>query len=236
MDRDDKSSGAGGLIAVALLALGVFFVARAPLDSSRPVPAPLPMQWDEPAQDVDARLWQDPFEAIAKARDAARKAGIKDADDRRLRHPPLFGAEPSRPGDPGGSREAIVLAVMVPGGPYSEQSESRRRIRYAVLAGLGARGFYPSDGKHIGWFYAAPPQGEAQASDLVAFEAFKSAGGPRGQDGGRGGTRVMVLWLDSAAYAQQPLARLALLATRVTPSDSQDASPAMRWRVLGPSS
>lgn len=236
MDRDDKSSGAGGLIAVALLALGVFFVARAPLDSSRPVPAPLPMQWDEPAQDVDARLWQDPFEAIAKARDAARKAGVKEADDGRLRHPPLFGAEPPRPGDPGGSREAIVLAVMVPGGPYSEQSESRRRIRYAVLAGLGARGFIPSDGEHIGWFYAAPPQGEAQASDLVAFEAFKSAGGPRGQDGGRGGTRVMVLWLDSAAYAQQPLARLALLASSVTPSDSQDAAPAMRWRVLGPSS
>jgi hypothetical protein len=45
-----------------------------------------------------------------------------------------------------------VLGITVPGAPYPEDVERRRRTRYAVLAGLKQSGFAPEDRRHIHYF------------------------------------------------------------------------------------
>ena len=42
-----------------------------------------------------------------------------------------------------------VLAVMVPGGPYSEDKERRLRARYAVIAALTDLAYTPQDPEHV---------------------------------------------------------------------------------------
>ncbi|UJP01969.1 MAG: hypothetical protein LZF85_09245 [Nitrosomonas sp.] len=43
-----------------------------------------------------------------------------------------------------------ILAVMVPGGAYAEDRETRLRSRYAITAALLAQGYAPEDADHIG--------------------------------------------------------------------------------------
>ena len=45
-----------------------------------------------------------------------------------------------------------MLGVTVPGLPYQEDAERRRRTRYVVLAGLERAGFVPKDARHIDYF------------------------------------------------------------------------------------
>ena len=46
----------------------------------------------------------------------------------------------------------LVLGVMMSDAPYAEDSEHRRRTRYAVLAGLERKGFAPKDARHLTYF------------------------------------------------------------------------------------
>lgn len=48
-----------------------------------------------------------------------------------------------------------ILAVMVPGGPYAEDRETRLRSRYAITAALLAQGYAPEDADHIGFVHFA---------------------------------------------------------------------------------
>ncbi len=50
------------------------------------------------------------------------------------------------------SKNIMVLQVMLSGGPYVEDAETRRRSRYAVLSALGVAGYVPWDAEHIGYF------------------------------------------------------------------------------------
>ena len=89
MEKDSKSGLGGlsgnGLIAVMLLVAGVLFVREAPLETTRlPANEPRFVQLFS-LQDIDARLWQDPFGAVARSRAEARKNDAKkaQADDAR---------------------------------------------------------------------------------------------------------------------------------------------------------
>src|SRR6202040_521739 len=57
--------------------------------------------------------------------------------------------------------KTLVLGITVPGAPYPEDVERRRRTRYAVLAGLERAGFAPKDRRHIGYFVWPPPPAAA---------------------------------------------------------------------------
>jgi hypothetical protein len=127
--------------------MGVYyFHHEAPLVDLRPA-AEAPIEERTAPQTVDARLWQDPFAAIQKS---LEKSGNQDpvqkclgalSDDSRCKSP--LDAE---------DKETLVLAVTVPGTPYQEDAERRRRTRYAVLAGLERAGFVPKDARHIDYF------------------------------------------------------------------------------------
>jgi hypothetical protein len=147
-----------GFLVAFVLTLGAVLV-QAPLRPDRPpeVRAGLPALG---AQDVDARLWQDPFGAV----DAARKpAETQPAETERSnaatgRHdiPWLARQIGNRPacGNPNGEDTSPcveVLAILVDGGPSVGAAERRRRDRYAALSGLMLQGFFPDDPEHIGY-------------------------------------------------------------------------------------
>ena len=234
MDKDDKAvSGlsGSGLILLALLAGGAIFVSRAPLESGRPDLKPTAMEQREAVQDIGARLWQDPFDAVAKAREPALKSQAalqqdkeRHAEDRLANaiDQQLGGAE---------SGGVVVAAVMLSSGPYAEAVESRLRTRYAVLAGLKARGFVPDDSEHLGYYY---PQQDAGAQrwlpQVVPFEFFVPDMAMRKPP--CKGCRLMVVWLEGSVFAEQPLQKLAALARGLSlrPANARQ----LRWRVLGP--
>jgi hypothetical protein len=243
MDKDERSSGGlpgGGLIVVTLLAAGALFVSHAPLETSRPTQTEPYLDRTEAAQDVDARLWQDPFGAVASAREKVSKQGGAAQDPKRHGEQ-QFADELRRQADAGGDRGVVVLAVMLYGGPYTEQAESRRRTRQAVLSGLSASGFVPVDNQHLGYFYTHGGEGLKHGlPETVPFESFQAVDGAGTAAGAREpckGCRLVVVWLDSTAFYAEPLRKLSVLAQRAAPQQrSPDGPGAVRWRVLGPPS
>ncbi|HQR20477.1 MAG TPA: hypothetical protein PLE54_11750 [Burkholderiaceae bacterium] len=237
MDKDDRSSGGfpgGGLIMIALLAVGAFVITKPMLESSRPAISEPRLERREAAQDVDARLWQDPFGAVAKARERPQKSpdGKKDEE---IHSEQRFADELQRQARLSGDSGVFVVAVMLFGGPYTEQVESRRRMRYAVLAGLQARGYVPGDNEHLGYFYPYGGLGPKYGlPETVPFESFERE--PSSSSERCNGCRLVVLWLDSSPFNDRPLRTLAELAARVEPSGTTAAgtAPRVRWRVLGP--
>jgi len=237
MDNGEKSSGGvpgGGLIVVALLALGALFVSQAPLQSNRPMQGEAFLAHEESPQDVDARLWQDPFGVVAKAREQLLKTPEGKAKDEAHGKQALFDAVSAPPAQGG----HVVLAVMLFGGPHAEQVESRRRMRYAVLAALSTHRFVPIDNAHLG--YLLPAQGAAAMKGLpevIPFERFTAEATDSARDRGCSPCGLTVLWLDGAAFQANPLAKLGYLAEQLKPpppSDGSAKAPKPHWRVLGP--
>ncbi|QBR72208.1 hypothetical protein CU048_14050 [Beijerinckiaceae bacterium] len=99
------------------------------------------------AQTIDARLWQDPFAAVARI---IEKLGKSERGQQCLNSSDKTCNSPL---DSENGEETLVIGVTVSGAPYSEDAEQRRRTRYAVLAGLERAGFVPSDARHIGYFW-----------------------------------------------------------------------------------
>ena len=127
--------------------------------------------------EVEARLWEDPFaatrrfeadrmarcdkaagslklrgpagEAGAKAASAASGADCDDLALQRRRAPEHLIAALDRDGNHD-LTDTLVVAVMLPGNAFVGAEESRRRTRYAILAGLQAQGLAPDDSEHFG--------------------------------------------------------------------------------------
>ena len=237
MDRQERASNgltAGGLVIVALLAGGAMFVSRPPLESSRPDLKPTQLERREVAQDIDSRLWQDPFDAVAKARESVLKSPEALKVDRQRHHESRLADEIARQRIDAGRGGVVVMAVMLSGGPYADGVESRLRTRYAVLAGLKARSFVPVDNEHLGYYYPKDGEGARYGlPEIVPYEFFDTEPDARDRCGG---CRLLVVWLDSSAFHERPLQKLVALAQGLTlpgPQRPTDAA-ATRWRVLGP--
>jgi hypothetical protein len=252
MADDKSSSGAwsGGIVVAGVAALSALYVALQPppLVSNRPQQAEYPGHEIVAGQDIDARLWQDPFDAVAR--------DIETGGDRI-----------PRPGNEHlltGNRDGLAIAVTLPGAPFPEIAETRRRLRYAVLAAMHFRGFMPEDEKHIGYFNSDDPPfitsvltannnrrltirglyastrrengksrigstGEATHAfappplpKTIPFEQFEATE--------KSGPHVLLLWLDQdfLTSARQPIASLARLHSALAKYGYH------RFAVLGP--
>jgi hypothetical protein len=139
---DDKQSGNWGssFIVVAFAAVSALYVAwqRPPLISTRPTDPQYHAYKVNAPQDVDARLWQDPFNAVTRDLQQRDAAGPPNDDHLITEFAP--------------DANTLALGVTFPGGPYPEAAETRRRLRYAVLAALHTEGYARVDEKHIGYF------------------------------------------------------------------------------------
>jgi len=130
-------------------------------------------------EDVQARLWQDPFGAASRQIDTQKKkigeleislqAPISGANPTSalMLQTAMVNGKPSTDSDRHALKKLVenikkeaaedeqnkitVLAAMVSAGPYAKQTETRLRTRYAILSALGAEKYYPKDAEHIGY-------------------------------------------------------------------------------------
>src|SRR5687768_6259091 len=156
------------------------------LTSSRPPPGtPLPTPETHGYFDVDARLWQDPLAAAFERREAVLRAAAARVMQSPARQKPSNHSRPidghsvaalkheissavARAGEltrvnrikvpSAAAAPVLILPVMIKGGPYPENAESRLRSRQAILSGLTVGGFVPRDGEHLAYFEVAWPE------------------------------------------------------------------------------
>jgi hypothetical protein len=197
-----------GFIWLLVMAAGtLFFSQDLPLQDSRPTSVEPQILDNTGSREVDARLWQDPLAAVRKLladkgksrRGGAEQGGARSSaarqtncDDATANLPHSCSPIMATDGD------VLVIGVTVPGAPYGEDAESRRRYRYAVLSALDLRKYVPKDGEHIGYFT------HAYSPKIVPFEWFLPA------EPAPERPKILVLWIDENALAadNQPLQNL----------------------------
>jgi len=226
MSQEDKGSGSNlpvaSIVALLLFASGLW-VKHEPLQTDRPG-VELKQQKDESVhQDVEARLWQDPLEAVKRAEAEAQKAAsagkVPPPDKRKWLDPTQFKDWVGK-----GKGQRLVLPVLVFGGPYAEDAEQRRRTRYAVLSGLREAGFEPDNSRNIGYIRYGKKE------MLIPFEKWTRRGSPKTL-----WDEVYVLWVAEEGLGTKPVARLTELLNGIIPT-TKNAGKAVAIRVLGPGS
>jgi hypothetical protein len=232
-----------GIVTVLMLIAGAIWVSL-PLEGRRPF-APVGGMPLTGLQDVDARLWQDPFAAVAKARKQDEAQAEKALQKRALQ----VAAGANAPADTRTQTDELhsegflrrlvryhadsggvaVLGVMMLGHSYVGAEEYRRRTRYAVLSALMDAAYMPDDPEHIGYVTTDSARGRGYPR-VVPYEWFSGGGDP-----------LLVVWLDESALMQQrslanpsvyddPMRRLAdLLKGLVGRKDN------VRLDIIGPS-
>jgi hypothetical protein len=223
------------LIALMLFAGGLL-VQHQPLQSVRPVSQARVLTVPHYGQDVEARLWQDPLEAVQQAdrQEAGSGKGTPEERSAICGHPL---AECHTPkwlrtelqteirDDPG---RTLVLPVMIFGGPYAEDSEDRSRTRYAVLSYLIDSGYQPVYSRGIG--YVRIGNAEAQARGLprlIPFERWESIAGTAPA---HGYAHVLVLWLTEESFVPGATKNLQYLFKHVLPDEG------IAMKIIGPNS
>jgi hypothetical protein len=108
-----------------------------PLISTRPIEPDYDINQNKIGQAIDARLWEDPFAAVERDREGNDKLPVHDA----LHSIDIFKSFVN-----GGSRrDTLLVGVTLPGAPYPEDAETRRRLRYAVLAAVHTEKYVPEE-------------------------------------------------------------------------------------------
>jgi len=224
-----------GWLAIVLAMVGVLVWKQAPLDPRRSPEAPVPEARMQALQDVNARLWEDPFGAVMRVRRVPPTGMPPDAGGiRSLESVCGQLLAESR----GGEFHLQVLAAMVSNAPYSDGEERRRRTRYAVQSALSVGHFVPENPDHLGYF-------NWRGLTDIPFEMF------RRKNTGRDRFLVLVLWLEDEAVTwtdgdrsgtqageRQPVRQLALLRdavrTHCVRDGDRNGGERFGFAVLGP--
>jgi hypothetical protein len=252
----DKSSNPLGLapstwITLAIAVMGIFALKQIPFQDARPTDRWVPTYSHTASedQDVEARLWQDPFAAVETARkvdDAQRQKNpdgtplsdvsmtstcsallaAKKPDSTPVRdlHSARHLCESFARKSIGSLARVLVLGAIVSGAPYAADIENRRRMRYAVLAGLYRSGYMPVNNQHVGYVRLAEFYGDpTRANDLAPFEWFDGNQSP----GKSRPEHVLLLWLDQDGFRVNPIRQFTKIVDGIMPS----SVPAL---ILGP--
>ena len=132
---ETSSFNLNGVLAVLTLAGGLWLVSHK-LTSSRPV---VPAGGTQPfigEQTLEARLWEDPFKADENGGGGTNWGLHLLVEQIRERNET--------------PEKVLLLPVMVAGGNYGEDQESRIRSRNAVVSALAQSGYAPEDAEHLG--------------------------------------------------------------------------------------
>jgi hypothetical protein len=231
---------------LTLLVGGVALESQVSLQGSRPVLSSKIYQYHIGVEDIDARLWQDPFQAIYKyemgraqqRKDLGLAPDIDQRDQVSKSHKKKFKEELKQQQDSG---SLTLLGVLVPGGPYFVDAENRRRTRYAVLSGLASSNFHPENSEYIGylnggdWDYFKQSGNPETYHDPVPltlpFEWFTQ------KEKNKKSEKVLVLWLEADHFShehngkQEPLQGLRELYEEFFPEKNKKQVP---FKLIGP--
>ena len=219
---------------IALAALGVVIYYKVPLKGLRPV-----IEWREPSEQVQARLWQDPFTAVLDYVHSQPKGTTRPEPD----ICPLFSNQSLQIQEAvkksalpqniatlleKGKEKVIVLGIMVFGSRYAEETESRIRQRVAVLAALGRLGYVPEDAEHLSFlqFYTSNRSQlkEIGLINLLPYEWLEKKPDQSSQ-------KILLLWLNDDSFQLQPLTKLNCLRNYLQSADPNIKLP---FKIIGP--
>jgi hypothetical protein len=242
MAQDDRSGGSIPIVPILALLLfaGGLLVQHQALQSDRPVAQTHALTVPHYGQDVEARLWQDPLEAVQAAdreQGGSSGKGVKEGDDlpcgnaaapdchstvwlnKELEHP-----QGSKPGE-----TILVLPVMIFGGPYAEDAEDRRRNRYAVLSNLIDSGYQPVYSRGLGFARFGNAENQRQGLPrLIPFERWDRIEGTKPASGY---DHVFVLWLAEESFSPGAPENFRTLFKTLLPPDK-----AITVKIIGPGS
>lgn len=235
----DSSGGSfsfAGLAALVLVAVGII-VQQLPLEPTRPTPSHVLRESYPSLQRIPARLWEDPFEAVAADRNAARSAQSGSAGPARHVNAADLAMRIKDRTVQAGATCISILPVTLPGGSFSEYAEVRRRTRYAVVSALLRSGYVAEDEDHIGVLQLRRWEDPETTGlpNTVPFESYvrddtRSEGKfDTGQCTDR--RRALVLWLDEDSFAAAPIAKLNQVLRRLNESGKEID----RVKLIGPS-
>jgi len=252
----------GGVAIFFAIIIGYFVINPSALDGFRPGGQSSQIEQVHGIEDVQARLWQDPF-AAAAAHQLAKHHTDKGvlfsgkviipphSQEKRTPLEVTLQAAPApslrspqrrhslhallnqiKTQSKESKQNVDILAVMVSAGPYPEERETRLRRRYAVIAGLAASGYQPQEPTHIGYI------------DNLADSACR-----QGHVGEGKMPKIipfewfkndhdkysLLLWLDESAFSYSPLCKLDFLIEKLSPGfDQQPKAPRSRISIIGP--
>ncbi len=227
MGNDNRSMLPFSGLAIFLAAMGISFFVQAPYKSFRPTETKV----YDPLQKVPARLWQDPFRAVidhTKAPETSHSVTVSGQCTLCAGRTQTQLVEPlvvnQFKGAINARRHITILGIMVSGGPYSEDTEQRIRLRYAALSALGRRGFLPKDPDHIDYMKITTDHRitfvRPLLTNITPFEWFIHS---------RNDEAVLLLWLNDDFLKEDPFTRLSRLNECLRGDDDR-----VHFRIIGP--
>lgn len=258
MDNNKDSGGGlsfwlpGGAVLISLV-ISTFALHREPFVNPRPASPPSVI-----AGPVDARLWQDPFDALARYRELHKDTNKTKAPSDAGENRDAAAADPCQPSftqlagapaeDPARATAAElspeVLVVLVRGSDYADEVELRRRIRYGVLAGLKTSRRVPVDEGHIGCWRAQINAKDVDVPyEMFAADPFDPPVNIERQPDPAG--RTLLLWVDETTLGETPIKALDSLRLRLNCPDNwnhafkcvcDQATANQTMKVIGPAS
>lgn len=245
-----------GAIAILLSLIGYFLITPGAFVDERPGTLEVIDNGDGYAQDIDARLWQDPFSAIKKdlEKPATSKMTLSGKGNAQVeitvdekpdpagapKHlaSQLFKNASWRHATKDEKSRITIIAAMESGGPYSEVQETRIRRRYALVSALSTLRYKPEDPEHIGYFKPARPAAPARyrLPEAVPFEWFNP---PDGDPECNPCGKVLVIWLDDSRFDVNPIKKIREIFRQISQAAnarSDDETDTGKWRyaVIGP--
>ncbi|MHC8353857.1 hypothetical protein ACYZTL_01060 [Pseudomonas sp. LB3P81] len=239
---DTKGSGINlafwlpGSAVILSLVVSMFALNREPFLEPRPIGAQFQAQLP-----IEARLWQDPFDAVERYR--KKLTDSKNPDAEKVCSPDLSPLT-------GDKTAPDLMVALVEGGPYADEVERRRRMRYALLAGFKNSHRVPDQEQYIHCLrLAANLSLEApQKSAFVdaPYEVFVSNpfDPPTSLEGAAPPPeRTIVFWLKQDALGSTPLQQLETLraslkskvAAACSPTPCAEPPGDVVLKVIGPS-
>ena len=204
-DKADTSASIpfSGIIAVVMAVVAVI-AHQTTLETSRPEQTERSSGHYYGVQDIDARLWQDPMAAVAAFRDNELKSrkqeprseiSIDQTHDIKanLIREQIWNIYPGQYGEDNNCAPIKIMAVMTPGSPFEEDSETRRRTRYAVASALIKTGSVPDSNDTIGYAYVSKQvDPNSDLPKIIPYEWYSTSDENK--------VWTLVLWLDEGAF------------------------------------
>jgi hypothetical protein len=191
----------GGAVVIALI-LGSLFVQQPAFKGSRPKVSGHGVSMSAGLEDVQARLWEDPFAAVRRHRSENPKNAPETIESL---------AEQIVEKN---TEEVTVLGVMVFGGPYAKDAERRIRSRHATLSALAALDYVPDNAEHLRYIKIDLKIDNAtkeRLTTIVPYEWFIPGSEPKHKLK----REILVLWLKDDDFYPTPLAKIGELRRRL---------------------
>lgn len=226
-DNSDKTSGFFAnplpIVMMVLLSAGVL-VNNIQLESARPTDPEHIKFIPSFQQDVEARLWQDPFAAVEryqKSISTGKNKDEKNIDNGTDIHTPnklnehiLNVFTNSTVKSSSKPVTLTVVAVSVFGDSFVEAAETRRRHRFAVVSALGIHNYYPDGEDSIGYFNFSLTDSKTDSKQVaVPYEWYTQKKSPELH------SYILVLWLNESEFGKDPVKKIDKLIGKLSPDE-----------------